>query len=84
MKKISHINSNSNVIKHKHTYLGRGIPFGVVNNLSKNDCVFEFLLLKTERFKAVLEMLNRIGDNIHLVVKHVRGSNSRYYFMSNH
>jgi hypothetical protein len=67
--------------------LGRGIPFGVVDNLSKNDCVFAlffFLLLKTERFKAVLEMLNRIGDNIHLVVKHVRGSNSRYYFMSNH
>jgi hypothetical protein len=42
MKKISHINSNSNVNKAKHTCLGRGIPFGAVNNLSKNDCVFAF------------------------------------------
>ena len=82
MKKINHINSNSNVTEIQiYNYL-REASFCVVSNL-KNDCALHFFL-QTERFKAVLEMLNRIGDNIHLVVKHVRGSNSRYYFMSNH
>lgn len=35
------------------------------------------------RFRAVTEMLSKIDDNIHLLVKHVRATSSRYYFLSN-
>ncbi|KAL4426624.1 hypothetical protein ABPG74_003087 [Tetrahymena malaccensis] len=37
-----------------------------------------------QKFKAIIQMLEKIGNNIQLVIKHVRSSNSRYFFMSNH
>ncbi|KAL4465503.1 hypothetical protein ABPG72_009441 [Tetrahymena utriculariae] len=54
----------------------------VINFILMQNFIFQLNL--TEKFKAIIQMLEKIGNNIQLVIKHVRSSNSRYFFMSNH